>query len=107
MIVMDMAVQEAMDQLPEIEHLGTFHVTAYAYTGSRCAGGPYPTEGRTVACNSLPFGTEIYIEDVGFRIVEDRGAKWHAANWCDLYLGDVESCIQWGNQEKEILIIKR
>ena len=29
--------------------------------------------GRTVAMNGIRFGTEIYIEGIGFRIVEDRG----------------------------------
>ena len=78
------------------EPLGTWRITAYAYTGSPCANGNFPTAGYTIAHNSLPFGTEVYIEGVGYRTVEDRGPEWLGSEWCDLYLGDTDSCIQWG-----------
>ena len=116
MIAMDM-IQTAFDAVTASvqetiadsgqEYIGVFHVTAYAYTGSKTASGVYPTEKRTVACNSMPLGTEIYIEDMGRYIVEDRGAGWHSDNWLDIYMGDVESCRQWGNQEREVYVIKR
>lgn len=85
--------------------LGNFYITAYAETGNPCANGNYPTVGKTVACNSLPMGTKIYIEGVGERIVEDRGASWHVDNWADLYLGDVSTCIEWGKQQRNVYII--
>lgn len=86
-------------------YIGQFHCTAYAYTGSPCANGNYPKEHHTVACNSLEFGTRIYIEGVGEFVVEDRGASWHQDNWLDIYMGDVESCMEWGNQERGVYII--
>lgn len=86
------------DPLEEMELLGTWRVTAYAETGYPCANGCYPTVGYTIACNSLPFGTEVYIENVGIRTVEDRGPAWLGSEWCDLYLGDYWTCVQWGNQ---------
>lgn len=86
-------------------YIGVFTCTAYAYTGSPTASGKMPSEKHTVACNSLPFGTEIYIEDMGRYIVEDRGASWHSDNWLDIYMGDVDSCIQWGKQEREVYIL--
>lgn len=85
--------------------LGTYHITAYAWTGNPCANGEYPVVGRTVACNSLLLGTRIYIEDLGEYTIEDRGASWHSDRWMDLYLGDVETCIEWGNQEREVYIL--
>ena len=59
--------------------LGTYHVTGYC---KRCnspknslatASGRKATVGRTVAMKGLPFGTRVYIEGIGERIVEDRG----------------------------------
>ena len=90
----------------QMELLGTWRITAYAETGYCCANGNYPTTGYTIACNSLPFGTEVYIEDVGFRTVEDRGPAWLGDQWCDLYLGDYNSCVQWGDQRKKVWKVK-
>lgn len=85
--------------------LGSFQVTAYEWDGSKCANGRYPTEGYTVACNSLPLGTRVYIEGVGERVVEDRGATWHSDSWMDLYLGDVATCNEWGVQYRNVYVI--
>ena len=90
------------DPFRGMEYLGEWRITAYAYTGSPCANGQYPTVGYTVACNSLPFGAEIYIEGVGYRTVEDRGPGWLGDSWCDLYLGDYNECVQWGNQYRGV-----
>lgn len=87
-------------------YLGTFEMTAYEWTGYTCANGNYPTEGYTVACNSLPLGTRVYIDGVGYRTVEDRGASWHADNWMDLYLGDVSACMQWGIRYVSVWIVE-
>lgn len=90
----------------ELEYLGTFEMTAYEWTGSPCANGNYPEVGYTVACNSLPLGTTVYIEGVGYRVVEDRGAEWHGSNWMDLYLGDVDSCYAWGVRSVDVYIVR-
>lgn len=84
--------------------LGTWRITAYAYTGSPCANGEYPEAGRTVACNSLPFGTEVYIDGVGFRTVTDRGPASMGNSWIDLYLGDYDSCVIWGDQYRDVYV---
>lgn len=85
--------------------LGTFQMTAYEWDGSRCANGNWPSEGYTVACNSLPLGTKVFIEGIGVRVVEDRGATWHADNWMDLYLGDPSACEQFGVQNRNVYVI--
>ena len=90
----------------EMEYLGNWHITAYAATGSPCANGNMPTVGYTVACNSLDFGTEIYIKDVGFRMVEDRGPGWLGSEWCDIYLGNTQDCVNWGTQYKDVYLVK-
>ena len=85
--------------------MGEWRITAYAYTGSPCANGEYPETGRTVACNSLPFGTEVYIDGVGFRTVTDRGPISMGDSWIDLYLGDYSACVQWGDQRREVWVM--
>ena len=85
--------------------LGSFQITAYEWAGTRCATGRYPTEGYTVACNSLPLGTRVYIEGIGERVVEDRGATWHSDSWMDLYLGDVSACNEFGVQYRNVYVI--
>lgn len=102
----DIIVDYSGDYEPEMEYLGTFEATAYEWTGSPCANGNYPTEGYTVACNSLPLGTVLYIEGIGYRTVEDRGAEWHSDNWLDLYMGDESACYDWGVREVEVYIVR-
>ena len=100
--------EEIAEESPEeeLEYLGTFEMTAYEWTGNPCANGNYPEVGYTVACNSLPLGTTVYIEGVGYRVVEDRGAEWHGSNWMDLYLGDVDSCYEWGVRSGDVYIVR-
>lgn len=99
------AVEEEAEE-PEMEFLGYYYMTAYEWTGNPCANGNYPTEGYTIACNSLPLGTEVYIEGVGYRVVEDRGAEWHSDNWMDLYLGDVDACYEWGIRTVAVYVVR-
>ena len=100
--------EEIAEESPEeeLEYLGTFEMTAYEWTGNPCANGNYPEVGYTVACNSLPLGTTVYIEGVGYRVVEDRGAEWHGDWWMDLYLGDVDSCYEWGVRSVEVYVVR-
>ena len=89
-----------------LEYIGSFDMTAYEWTGNPCANGNFPTVGYTVACNSLPLGTQVYIEGVGYRVVEDRGAEWHSDYWMDLYLGDVDACYEWGVRTVDVYIVR-
>lgn len=92
--------------LAEMTHMGEWRITAYAETGFPCANGNYPEEGYTIACNSLPFGTEVYISGVGFRTVEDRGPDWMGDEWLDLYMTYEWDCIQWGNQYRDVFVVE-
>ena len=94
------------DPFEEMELLGEWRITAYAETGYPCANGNYPTLGYTVACNSLPFGTEVYIDGVGFRTVEDTDGGAMGNEWIDLYLGDYTTCVQWGDQYRKVWKVK-
>lgn len=54
--------------------------------GQPTASGTDYEAGRTVAHGSLPFGTEIYIEGLGYYIVEDRGVTGdHVDVYCDTH----------------------
>ena len=94
------------DPFEEMELLGEWRITAYAETGYCCANGAYPTVGYTIACNSLDFVAQVYIEGVGFRTVEDRGPQWLGSEWCDLYLGEYTDCVQWGDQYRKVWKVK-
>lgn len=105
-------VQTSMEaQEPELVSIGTF--TAYAYcpcetccgqwSGGPTASGVLPAEGRTVAADwdVLPAGTEIYIDGVGWRTVEDTGGSI-SGNVLDLYVEDHQAALEWGVREIEI-----
>lgn len=84
-------------------YVGYYELTAYEETGYCCANGNYPTLGYTVACNSIPLGTRIYIEGYGEYTVEDRGGM--GGNVVDIYLGDPYACKLFGRQGANIYII--
>lgn len=85
------------------QYLGVYELTAYEYTGSPCANGNMPTVGYTVACNSLPLGTRIYIEGYGEYVVEDRGGM--SGGVIDVYLGDAGACIQFGRRSANVYLV--
>ena len=91
--------------LEQREYLGNFMCTAYAYTGNPCANGNFPSPGYTVACNSLPFETRIYIDGVGYRVVEDRGPDY-GNEWLDIYMENTDACYQWGVQYCDVYEVK-
>ena len=96
---------QATNPFDSMTCMGEWRITAYAETGYVCANGNYPTTGYTIACNSLPFGTEVYIDGVGFRVVEDRGPGWLGDAWLDIYLGVYDECVQWGNQYRTVWVV--
>lgn len=92
------------ENTPEgMTYLGDYQLTAYEWTGSPCANGNYPTEGYTIASNTLPIGTRVYIEGIGERTVEDTGGM--AGNVIDIYMGDPSTCVQFGRQSGAVYII--
>lgn len=73
---------------------------SYCNSGSKTSSGTYPAAGRTVACNSLPLGTRIYIEGYGEYVVEDRGGM--GGNVIDIYMGEQENddvCNSFGRKK--------
>ena len=91
--------------------LGAWTITAYcgcpeccgSWSGSPTASGAWPTEGWTVACGSLPFGSVVYIEGLGTRCVEDRGVY---GDWIDVYFDDHNAADSFGMQSLEVYLIE-
>ena len=88
----------------EGKYIGICPLTAYCATGHNTASGTVPTVGRTVACNSLPFGTQIHIVGHGTFVVEDRGPGL-GSNGIDIFLGSYEEAINFGHQSAEVWVI--
>lgn len=66
-------VPEPTSSAPSDGYLGTYRCTGYVATGNACASGVMPESGVTIASNSLPMGTRVYIEGIGERVVQDTG----------------------------------
>ena len=70
-----------------------FEITHYTHTGNNTASGVYPVAGRTVACNSLPFGTIVEINGHEY-VVEDRVGL--SGNIIDVFVDTEHEAIQKG-----------
>lgn len=88
---------EAAAEVGTMEYLGEYQVFGYDLCPTCCgktdgiaASGTAATVGRTAACNSLPFGTRVYIEGIGERVIEDTGAL--ASNVIDVLCADHAGC---------------
>lgn len=92
------------DPLKDWQSMGQWHLTAYYETGNATASGVYPEVSNTIAHNTLPFGTQVYIKGHGIWTVHDRGPASMGAQWCDLYLGNYETCVQFGSQYAEVWV---
>lgn len=79
-------------------YLGKYRITGYD-TCIQCCGktdgitssGAKATVGRTCAAAGLPFGTVLYIEGIGLRVVEDRGV---GAGVIDVLCNDHAECYE-------------
>jgi 3D (Asp-Asp-Asp) domain-containing protein len=75
---------------------------AYGITAS----GTKVKENRTIACpKSMPFGTKVKIDSVGYRICEDRGSAIVEGR-LDLYIEDYREAINFGKQTLLIEVLE-
>jgi 3D (Asp-Asp-Asp) domain-containing protein len=90
----------------------SYVITAYCACVQCCgktdgitASGVKAVEGVTVATDkSIPFGTKIYIDGVGERIVQDRGGAIKG-NRIDLYFESHQEALNFGRQTKRVTIL--
>lgn len=100
------------------EYAGKFLCTAYCTeeyphicgtgNGITASGAPV-TPGLTVAADeSLPFGTVLYIEGVGVRVVQDRGAAIQDNKLDVAVSGNHEDALNWeGYGEHTVWILRK
>lgn len=90
---------ENANQQPTKRYLGRFYVTGYDICIECCgkldgitASGAMAQVGRTIAAPAdIPFGTTLYIEEIGERVVEDRGGLV-TGNRLDVLCKDHPAC---------------
>ena len=92
----------------------TATVTAYCACAKCCgksakgitAAGTRPMQGRTVAASrTIPLGTRIHIEGIGWRTVEDRLAKRFDGR-VDVYFASHDAAKKFGKQQLKIERLK-
>lgn len=123
-----LAAAEPMKEEPEKEKiepkktsLGTFTVTFYCACETCCgkwsneenpltASGARAEAGVTVGADweTLPEGTEIEIEGLGRRVVQDKPAEWIVEKYdgriIDVFCASHEEALKLGKQEAEVWI---
>jgi 3D (Asp-Asp-Asp) domain-containing protein len=92
-------------------YLGDWTITYYCACEICCgewasgytASGTLATEGITVACGSLPMGTQIYIDGIGYRTVEDTGVN---GEWIDVFVNSHEAALQGGMYTTAVYLVQ-
>ena len=112
-------LQQEIDNLKdskyEFKYIGTYKITYYCderYTDHICGGSGFtasgvPTEvGTTIAVdpNVIPYGTEVYIEGIGFRTAQDRGGAVNG-NHIDVLVQTHEEALALGTTYKDVWVI--
>ena len=102
--------QEAIEEPePVYEYVGDYRVTAYAYyegggENYATAGGYEPVPYYTCATTEeFPFGTLLYIEDIGIVEVQDRGS--FPEGTIDLLIGD-DPMSSFDDRTRAVYVVK-
>lgn len=96
---------------PVYKSIGKYDITAYCACVKCCgksdgitASGTKATQGRTVACNVLPFGTEVIINGHTY-IVEDTGSQSVMGNHTfDIFFNSHEEALIHGRKYVEVFV---
>ena len=96
---------------PVLTYIGTYTCTAYCacpaccgeYSSGYTASGTWATEGRTIACNTLPMGTAVVIDGNTY-IVEDTGWSPYGEAWIDIFFEDHQRASDYGVQSKDVYV---
>lgn len=90
--------------------LGTWTISFYCPNSCCCgvyatgytASGTYAEPWRTVATDGLEFGTRLYVDGLGYFIVEDRGTEY---GWLDIFVGDHQTALDLGLQYRDVYVV--
>jgi prefoldin subunit 5 len=83
-------------------YMGNWCISAYEWSDQACANGNMPTVWYTCAFNEAPLGATIYIDGLGYFVNEDICGT---PGRLDIFLGDVDTCIQFGTQYYDVYIV--
>lgn len=105
-------LQNVLDKRIEFEknsyegRLFKMTTTAYTYTGSRCATGSYPRPSHTIAVdpNIIPYGSEVWIEGIGWRVAEDHIGTSVRNNYIDIFMRTKEKALRHGVRELWVFV---
>lgn len=104
--------EPAEDYSENLTYLGEFIATAYCpescccgeYASGYTASGTLAEEGRTIACNSLPFGTQVLIDGHTYT-VEDTGWSPYGENWLDIFFASHDAALAYGMRTVDVYLI--
>lgn len=96
------------------EYAGEFEITYYCPCAKCCgktdgitASGTLAIEGQTVSADwdLFPPGTQIYINGIGYRVVEDKGGAIKG-NRLDVYMDSHEAALEAGRHMADVWIVE-
>lgn len=106
--------QENPKPEPKEVYAGEFEITYYCPCTKCCgktdgiaASGALAQEGQTVAADwsMLPPGTKLYIEEIGFRTVEDKGGAIKGKA-LDVFVNSHTEALELGRHKADVWIVK-
>ena len=107
----DFAERTYVEPEPTYTYIGGYTLTAYCPCAYCCghstgltANGTVATPNHTVASNSLPLGTHIYIEGYGEYVVEDRGGM--SSSVIDIFFGSHGEALGFGKGYADVYIVE-
>ena len=96
---------------PQMEYLGDWTITAYCGCAECCgswgnatASGAPAISGHTLACNILPFGTQVMIEGTIY-MVEDTGYTIYGDAWADIYFDTHDEALAYGLHTASVYLV--
>lgn len=89
--VIEIVTEEAFEENSEMTLLGEMRITGYVATGNPTASGDMPYVGGVALSRDygIPFGSTVYIENLGYYTVNDTGCAYGVV---DVLCNTVEEC---------------
>lgn len=96
---------------PVLTYVGNWTITFYCACSECCgdfatgctASGVAATAWHTVATDQFPFGTELYVDGLGYFVVEDLGVS---GEWLDVFVDGHQEALDLGMQTRDVYIVE-
>lgn len=102
----DIARRDAViHELEKLKGVVVSEITYYAPTGNRTKTGTVPEAGRTIAVdpNTIPLGSDVYIDGLGWRTAEDTGGAIDNTD-VDVFVDTTEEATRGGRHHALVLV---